>query len=59
MRSQPGSADDGRRARLSREIIDALGGWVTPGVGASYGERGPVALSEEIQKIDYPNFALA
>jgi hypothetical protein len=26
-----------RRAGLDREIADGLGGWTTPGVGASYG----------------------
>lgn len=56
-----GFRDAARRAGISLEIIDALGGWRTPGVGTRYGDehRRPSTTAPEIAKIDYWGFSLA
>lgn len=55
-----GFRDALRRAHVSIEVIDALGGWRTPGVGTRYGDehRRPTATAPELAKIDYWGFSL-
>lgn len=52
----------GRRANLSLEVIDALGGWTAKGVGANYGDsRGRGVVVENaahMAKIGFGNFSL-
>lgn len=45
-----GFRDAGRRASLSPEVVDALGGWASPGVGARYGSGSTEALVSDYAK---------
>ncbi|MBR0666951.1 site-specific integrase [Roseomonas hellenica] len=48
-----------REAGVPREVVDALGGWATPGQSADYGSGFSVAtLARHLNKISYPGLDL-
>ena len=55
-----GFRDAGRRAELSKEVIDALGGWAAKDVGELYGDRHAIAVNgAHMARIGFGSFTIA